>query len=335
MNLTVTAALDPSLKYFRSYGDSITYGFNLPDRTSAFPYLVANYNNLTANWKDFSNPGDQACDVPTHQIFQHFEDPSISLKGLFSLMIGSNDADVKTPGPYEVTYNLCHQASIAWLADPQESKVRGSSPLVTTSGPTHYDTNNFWNAQVTDAPNASVTFPLQLSVQSPVYVWYRIIDGNPGAFSYTIDGVVRGVLTTATLTPIATQHHVTDSLALLRIPGIAPGAHVFTFTQTTDGLSGAAIVAVGAPPTRDLSARPRVLVGTIPYELDHANDSNNLPYIADQKANVALLAGDGLDVELYDSRTYMTGSTADMIDPRHPNALGHQEIFKALEDTLK
>ena len=128
---------------------------------------------------------------------------------------------------------------------------------------------------------------------------------------------------------------MTDSLALLRIPSLGPGAHTFTFTQTSNALSGAAIVAVGTPFTGDPALRPRVLVGTIPFGLNHANENNNLPYIADQKANVALLAGDGLDVELYDSRTYMTGSTADMLDSRHPNALGHQEIFKAFEDTLK
>ena len=166
-NLTVTAPLDPSLKYFRAYGDSITFGFNLPDRTLAFPTLVANYNKLTGDYRDYSNPGDQACDIPTHQIFQRFENPYTILKGLYSIMIGTNDADVKLTGPYEVTYNLCHQAAISWVAIPTESKLRGNSPLVTTSGPTHYDATNFWNAQVTDARGASVTFPLTLARSPP------------------------------------------------------------------------------------------------------------------------------------------------------------------------
>lgn len=334
-NLKVTEPLDPTLMYLRSYGDSISYGYNLQDRSLAFPSLIAEYNHLTSNFKNYAHPGDQACDISPKQIFSRSEDPSLALKGLFTVLIGGNDADVKLPGPYEAVFNLCQQAAIAWVAIPLEFKTRGSSLLVTTSGPTHFDTTNVWNSQVTEAAGASVTFPLQLAATSPVYVWYRIIDGNPGVFTYAVDGKVVGVLSTSTDPAIATQNFQTDSLALLRIPSVPAGPHTFTFTQLTAGLAGAGIVAVGAPPTGDPALRLRVLVGTIPFELDHTNEKNNLPYIADIISNVTLLAADGLDVELVDSRKYMTGTSADMTDPHHPNALGHQEIFKAFEDTLK
>ncbi len=39
-----------------------------------------------------------------------------------------------------------------------------------------------------------------------------------------------------------------------------------------------------------------------------------------------------LDIELFDSRKYMTGTPADLVDQVHPNVLGHQEILHALTD---
>ena len=57
-------------------------------------------------------------------------------------------------------------------------------------------------------------------------------------------------------------------------------------------------------------------------------------YRADIRANVQLLAGDGLNTHLFESGKYMQGTTVDMSDIVHPNAQGHKEIAHALLDAL-
>jgi lysophospholipase L1-like esterase len=327
----------PQAGFLYSYGDSITAGVRLtiPD-TQAFPALLAAaHGNLALN--DLAVSGDQSCDVPTHQIFSNWHSPSNALNGTYTLLIGTNDADHQGAGAYEAVFNLCQQASIAWVAVPAESKVLATDPSVTSTGAGHLD-SSMWNARVTDAPNASLTFPLHLSVAAPLYIWYRIADGNLGTFSYAVDGSVLGSLTSGTSPTISTLNASNNSLALLRIPAVATGSHTVTITQTSAGTSGAGIVAVGSPPRGSPDGLSRVLVGTTPRQLAGSgercaqSDSNCLAYTADTTANVALFAADGLKVQLFDTRKYERGTSADMADGLHPDATGHQEIFHAIQD---
>jgi lysophospholipase L1-like esterase len=319
-----------------AYGDSITYGLRLASPTTqnyAYDFSVANKLAL----KDLAISGLQACDVPTQELFPYLPDAPTP-PHLTSLLIGTNDVDIKGTGPYEAVFNLCQQATIGWLAVPASAKVRGNSALVTTSGPAHLDTSNGWNARVTDAVNASVTFPVLSAVAGPIYVWYRIADGNPGTFTYAVDGKVVGSASSSTTPAIATQGGITDSAGFLRIPSVTAGSHTITFTQTAGGASGAGIIAVGAP-TAPVSSFPEVLVGTIPKQWMGTGGPpctfSTAPcdqYTADITANVAIFVADGLNVRLFNTSKYMTGNSTDMSDSAHPNALGQQEIAHALQD---
>jgi len=326
---------------YHAFGDSITAGAGLSDSyNQEYVQLVA--RNYGLNPVDYAYTGDEACDVPTRQIFANSDSPSLANHTLYTLLISTNDVDTKGTGPYEAVFNLCHQAALSWVALPSDFKVLATASSVVTSGLGHLETTNNWNAWTTDAANSSVTFPITLATAGPVYAWYRIIDGSTGAFTWSIDGAVAGSATTATTPAIATLNGYNNSLALLRLPAIPAGAHTLTFTQTSPGAAGMGIVAVGVPPATRTSAFPRVLAGTTPRQLQASygggqacsiTDAPCLQYSADISANVALLAADGLDVERFVTATYMQGATIDMTDSVHPNALGHTEIAHVIEDT--
>ncbi len=323
---------------YHSYGDSITEGYSLQSpQTGNYAYLLAQAQNLTLT--NAAIPGDQACDIPTRQIFPAQDSPAIAdYQTLYTVLISTNDVNAKGPGAYEAVFNLCHQATLAWLGIPLEAKILGSDPSISTTGPTHLDTSNNWNALITDGLGATLNFPVARKHAGPIYVWYRIGDNNPGAFTYSLDGTQLGSLTTATATPIHTQNGSTDSMALLRIPNIQPGDHTLTFTQTTSGQLGMGVVAVATPGDHPFPST-RVLVGTTPMQYNGQNVPCNSPdasncaaYIADITANVKVLAHDNLNIQLFDSRKYMTGTAADMIDSVHPNPQGHHEILQAIID---
>jgi lysophospholipase L1-like esterase len=331
--------VDSLFDFYHSFGDSITAGYELASpSTQVYAALLSTHNSIA--WSNFAIAGDQSCDVPTRQIFASAEAPSLRQRELYSLLISTNDIGVKGAGAYEAVFNLCHQASIAWLAVPGEWKVLATSNSVTTTGANHLETSNHWNAITTDERNASVSVPFLRSTAGPVYVWYRIVDGDTGSFQYALDGVVIGQGTTGTVPAIATENGSGNSLALLRLAGVAAGQHVLTMTQTSDGTDGMGFVALGLPTGDAQTGLPRVLVGTTPRMLQGGGGKCATvttecdAYIADISANVALFQGDGLNVQLFDSRKYELATTTDMIDSLHPNALGDVELFRAIEDTF-
>ena len=331
-SLVVTNTPDPSLTFLHTFGDSITAGYKLTDLSQSYVALTATYNNLP--YTNYSFGGDQACDVPRRQIFGRGESPTFAHRGLYTMLIGTNDVAFKGAGPAEAVFNLCDQAAIAWLAIPQESKVLVTAPTVSTFGPTHFDHSNNWNAEVTDAQGASVTFPVRTTAAGALYIWYRIIDGNPGTFTYSLDGAVIGTRTTATTPALRTLNGEVDSLALLRLPAVPAGSHTITLTQTSAGLAGLGVMAVGMPPRGNPSELSKVVVGKIPLELNDGDLQTRALYTADIVGNVSLLAQDGLPVALFDPAHYMLGTTVDMNDTLHPSAVGNREIFKAVEGSL-
>jgi lysophospholipase L1-like esterase len=330
----------PSSKYseYHAYGDSITAGAGLSLPTKqAYPALVAIDRNLTLS--NYAISRDQACDVPTRQIFAHEDSPSLISPSLYSLLVGTNDVDIRGIGPYEVTFSLCHQAAIAWLAVPAEFKVFPGSNNVTTMGGGSLDTSNHWNAWITAAQGASISFIITTQQTGPIYAWPRIDDTNPGTYTYSLDNIVVGTGHTRTTPAIATANGTTNSLGFLRLPAVPSGRHIVTFTQTSTGQNGVSIAAIGAPPGTKLDTLPTVLVGTIPFQLHEVGSSypctsTDAPcreYNQNIESTVALFAGDGLDVRLFDTHKYMFGASTEMLDELHPNPLGHIELSHAVE----
>jgi hypothetical protein len=320
---------------YHAYGDSITYGNTLSDHaTQAYPALVAAYYQLP--FENYALPGDQACDVPTRQIFPHQDSPTLAIHTDYTVLIGTNDVNIKGTGAYESVFILCHQAVLSWLAVPAEYKVLANNSSVTTSGPGAIDTTNKWDSWTTAGEGSSVSFPITITTSGPIYAWVRISDNNPATYTYSLDGVVLGTASTQTNPRISTQNGINNSLGFLRLPPVITGKHVVTFTQTSAGVNGVSVVGIGTPTGPTTNPLPTVVVGTVPYQYDNgqctvANDQPCQEYIQDIEADVNLFAADGLNVKLFDTRDYMFGTAAEMSDSLHPNALGQIELSHSVE----
>ncbi|WP_433969063.1 hypothetical protein [Tunturiibacter gelidiferens] len=327
-----------SVAQYRAYGDSITYGFTLSDpATQSYPNLVAKYEHVTVANNALS--ANQACDVPTAQIFPNQDSPTLATHPTYTLLIGTNDVTFKGVGPYEAVFKLCHQATISWFALPAEYKVLASGMVgVTTTGAGAIDTTNNWNSWTTGGLGSTVSFAITTSHDGPIYAWPRIDDDNPATYSYSVDGVVLGTGSVQTTPRIATSAlHTTNSLSFLRLPSIPAGKHVVTFTQTSAGANGVSVVGIGTPTGPPANSLPSVLVGTIPFHVQNPGDPCNFPkgtcqvYIEDIEADVNLFSADGLNVRLFDTRKYMFGTPAEMNDMLHPNRLGQMELSRSVE----
>ncbi len=320
---------------YHSFGDSITAGFLLANPQNAYPYLIGNSLGFTVI--DYAISGSQACDLAPAQLFENNENPSISSKMLYSVMIGTNDSARNIAG-YTAIFSKCYQAAVAWLAVPSEFKVRANTPGVTTYGGGALETNNNWDAWITSRQGSSITFPLTVSSARAAYIWARIIDGDAGTYSYSLDGTVVGNSTTGMSPVISTNNGATDSLQLLRIPSVQAGVHTITLTQTSsDGTMR--IVGIGVPPDTQQGA-PVVLASDIPYSLNTAGTgcsgsaTASLLYMAQIESAVELLNGDALNVAYIPTREYMFGTLAELEDNVHPNEAGHRELSNAFQSGL-
>jgi hypothetical protein len=322
-----------SAAQYRAYGDSITAGATLTGSERPYPAFVAEFE--AATYSDNAISGDQSCDVPTRQIFPNEDSPTLLTHPMYTLLIGTNDVAAKGAGPYETVFILCHQATISWLAVPAEYKVFANGSGVTTTGTGALDSSNNWNAWTTGEPGATVSFTITTNQFGPIYAWPRIIDGNSGTYTYSVDGLVVGSASMETAPNIATRNGSSSSLGFLRLPSIAPGTHVVTFTQTSAGGGGVSVVGIGTPTKRIGDVLPTVLVGTIPYQEPgstcDASDGPCEKYIEDIETDVDLFSNDGLNVRLFDTRKFMFGTGIEMNDSVHPNEFGQFELSHAVE----
>jgi hypothetical protein len=324
-------------QYF-AYGASATAGETLSDPTTqAYPALVAAYENvpLTANR---AISGDEACDLPARQIFPNTDSPTLAAHSVSSMLIGTNDVDNEGTGAYEEIYMLCLKAAISWLAVPLEYKVLANGTNVVTTGPGSLDSSNNWNAWTTAGMGATVSFTITTSGIGPIYAWPMIDDRSSATYTYSLDGTVIGSGSMQTSPLVETHNRTSRSLGFIRIPDVSSGTHVVTFTQTSTGTSGVSVIGIGSPFAQINNQLPTVLVGTITYQLmgggDGActvSDAPCLQYIQDEKTVVNLLAGDSLDVRVFDTRQYMFGTPSEMNDSLHPNAFGQVELSHSVE----
>ena len=335
---TVSPPPNVPITQYYAYGDSITAGFLLAvPGTQDYPALVAAKENVPLTNRAFN--GEMACDLPTSQIFPSGDSPALSPHIASSVLIGTNDVDVKGDGAYEAVFMLCHQATLSWLGVPVEYKVLANGSGMKTTGLGAIDTTNHWNAWTTGGQGSTVSFTIVTTASGPIYAWPIIDDTNSSTYTYSLDGVMKGTGTTQTTPAIATVNGVTSSLGFIRISPVAAGTHVVTFTQTSAGTNGVSVVGIGAPNGSPSGALPTVFAGTVPYQYPGPSGGPCTAatyepcqnYTEDIETDINLLTGDGLDIRLFDTRMYMHGTAAEMVDALHPNALGHMELSQAVE----
>lgn len=331
----VTVSRPASNTQYRSYGASVTAGYTLTDpSTQAYPALVAAFESVPLDNRAIS--GDQSCDVTARQIFPNGDSPALTTHYVSSTLVGTNDVNANGTGPYEAVYMLCERAFISWLAVPLEYKSLANGKNVSTTGSGRLDTS--WNAWTTRAQGATVSFTISTSNMGSIYAWPLVDDSSSATYTYSLDGVVIGSGKGQTSPLMATQNGTTKSLGFIRIPTVSAGTHVVTFTQTNSGTGGISVVGVGSPFAGVNNKLPTVLVGTITYQWlgggDGACTVTDAPcqqYIQDERSDVTLLSGDGLDVRIFDTRQYMFGTASEMNDSLHPNVFGQQELSHSVE----
>jgi lysophospholipase L1-like esterase len=325
-------------KVYHAYGASITAGYLLSDpSTQAYPALVAKAEQVALS--NYAIPGAMACDIAPREIFAHSDSPTLATHPAYTLHVGTNDVDHKGSGAYEATYIRCHQAAIAWLAVPLEYKILATGKGVTTAGAGRLDTANNWTVWTTAGQGASVSFTVNLTAKGAIYAWPLLDDNNTTTYTVSLDGVVIASQSVEPNPQMATTFNTTRSLGFIRISGVNAGSHVVKFTQASSGTDGVSILGVATPGGPSSDTLPTVLVANITGQLHgnfgYACDLSNSPcqkYDKDIQSDVDLFAGDGLNVRLYDTNEYFNATSAEMSDPIHPNALGHQEIARALEE---
>jgi hypothetical protein len=335
----VSVTLSSSSSYI-ALGDFITDGVTLSDPAEqAYPTLVS--RQVNARLTNLAIVGDQACDVAAQQIFPNSVSPTLATHPVYSVLIGVNDVDNQGEGVYEQVFEECHQAALAWLALPGEDKVLAGTAGFEAEGPGKIDTSSGWNAWTTQGQGASVSFTIVTTKAGPIYAWPLIDDASAATYAYALDGVIAGTAAVQTSPLMDTQNGTTRSLGFLRWPYLPAGRHTVTFTQSSPGTSGVSVVGIGAPGAAGSDAGggqlPVVLAGTVPYQLHTGanigcqnTDAPCLAYNADIQLDVDMMAGDGLNVRLFDTRKYLQATSAEMNDATHPNASGQEKLSQAV-----
>jgi hypothetical protein len=276
--------------------------------------------------------------VPARQIFSNGESPTLASHPVYSLLIGTNDVDNEGAGAYEQTFITCHEASLAWLALPVEYKTLADGSGFVADGPGALDTSNGWNAWTTQGEGSSVSFTITTAQAGAIYAWPLMDDASTATYTYALDGAIAGTASVQPSPHMATLNGTTRSLGFLRWANVPAGRHTITFTQTSSGANGVSVVGIGSPAVSKSGQLPTVLAGTVPYQLHtganagcQSSDAPCLAYNGDIAADVALFAGDGLNVRLFDTRQYLQGTSEEMSDATHPNAKGQQELSEAVK----
>jgi hypothetical protein len=315
-----------------AFGDSIT--------ACCYPSTPANlYANRLAADAGVSatvdaHSGDQACDVANTQVFPN-ESPADAKNALYTLMIGTNDANVKGTGAYEAVFNLCHQASISWLGSSSANKYTGASFTAVPSGWTTDTTYAAVTGLKSTSSGAVSNWPVT-SYGGPVAIWYRIVDGNGGSFSYSVDGGTPVAVNAFTSPAIATQNGSTQAVGVA-FATVAAGAHTVSIAVTSASGAGnlVGVLAVGTSPASTQFQGPKVWVGGTPFQENDNLSATTGEYNADVLANVTLLAGYGFGAQFVDVRKYLFGTPVEMYDTLHPNDLGHQHLEEAFESAVQ
>jgi lysophospholipase L1-like esterase len=327
---------------FLQYGDSITAGFGLTTPLST-RYGAVMSSDLNMQYINRAVSGDQACDLWPIQLNPNLaaDSPVQATASIATMLIGTNDVDVKGVGAYEVTFNTCFSAFASFMAIPAEQKILpGNAAYTNVSG-----TNSASPVTVANVTQAVMTATgVQQAVISttgnPIYVWQFLSDGVSGAFTVAVDGGAATTCTTAPVTAMATQNGVTSSVGLcaaIAASGTpaAPVAHTVTFTWVS-GTAG--IVGIGSLNKSTYYTQPIVIAGQVPNQSTTTNLAAELQYTSDITSNVSTLVTNGMDVRVALDRNYMLGTAADFAGgspPLHPGPTGQAEIARSYEAVLQ
>jgi hypothetical protein len=320
-------------------GDSITYGVGATQNSSGYAYLLAKDENAVITNRGVA--GQLACDLADTQSVKS-DLSTLERSPIYTMMIGTNDAQTKGVGAYEAVYQNCHKAALAWLAVPSVNKVAAGACTQTGTWASDSRYALPGATSTTNASTLSCTIPTS---GGPLYAWYQEADSNGGTFTYAVDGGATTSVTTATTPAIATQNGGTRGVGLIRITGLTAGSHtiLFTVTSATNASNSVGITAIGTLGASTYGG-PKVFSAGVTRQQGDANSAATAQYNTDAQSDVTTLAGDGLAITFVPVRNYLCTAVvsavcynkagiADMSDIYHPNQTGHSDVKEAFETT--
>ena len=206
-----------------AYGDSIVRG------VAASAIGVTNWVALLS--RDLGGPPIVNHGADGSQVFDQADDvfDAIIGAGSVSTWMGVNDQHLYgASANRRAAFSAAHLAELAWLALPEERKIRGRSPAVERTG-TWVDNHFIYGAALgsfSTTPGSTASASLY---GRTVYVCTIQQVDNSSVVSVAVDGVGYGSFPTRTAVP-PTRRQRSYGPALLRIAGLADGAHRVVLT---------------------------------------------------------------------------------------------------------
>lgn len=255
---------------------------------------------------------------------------------IYSIMIGTNEANTKGAGAYEVNYLLFLEAEIEWLTIAKKYKTFGQNASVIQGGTWANDNTYQTGIGIKSTTNGSTLSMPITTTGGNVYLWYRTFDGNGGVFAYQLDGGAATTINCSQSTPVSTLLGHTEGIGSARITGVSSGTHtvLLTVTSATGAGNVVSTFGIGTTPGTHNDKYPELFVSDVIRQLNDRDSADTAAYNSDAIAAVNLLSSDGLNVYLLDSRSYINDTT-DMNDNFHPNNSGHSHERDGAEPIIK
>jgi hypothetical protein len=304
--LTGVSTTTTAQNYF-PLGDSITAastGVTTPI-TQGYAYLVS--YDVGGPVKNYGLAGSMACDNLNSGTgaFANIPFSSLQSNAMFSSMFGTNEANTKGVGGYEVNYHACNQALAEWFSLPASYWVYAQS--ATQTGTWVADTTPQAGVGETSTTNGStLTFSITTN-GGPIYLLYRSIDSDSGTFTYNVDSTGAVAVSTAAATPIITGLGATSAMFSIRIPSITAGTHsvVITVTSATGASHTADVWAIGSPYVLPYAARTSYFIMGVIEQQNNTAAAATLAYNNDAQSDANTLGADGLPIKFAPTRTFV------------------------------
>jgi hypothetical protein len=256
----------PAFTAYHAFGDSITASF--PGTTGApYPQEIARAKGLPVS--NYAVAGFTSAQMNDVELFPNVT-PSTSSPVVNTIMIGTNDVDIKGLGSWENVYTANVGAAASFLAIPDSSKVNPATCPNTGSWTPHVNAggyrgaNPFYPANPSMSENgAGGTITCSMVVRNGVlYAWVNGYAATGITYTYSIDGGA----------PVSGATAVNDNgVDLIRVTGLSNVSHSFELTVMSAG--GFNFGGIGTPPAS--GACCAVLLSGVPYQLGDATSTGS------------------------------------------------------------
>lgn len=318
-----------------SFGDSITQHYYATDPgVNDYVSLLATDLHLIPH--NFGLSGDQAADMSLKVTTD--ANPADNNNPVFTTMIGLNDSFHYGYDPdKQITFQNTLMAALAWLALPRSQKIFGQDKALSPTGKWNPDNTIAQGLGVSSSTQGNALQLSMVTIGAPIYLAYKIQDGNSGTASVMIDGMkigtlcscgINGSLISTINSPLGT------GIALARYP-VPSGPHTvkITVTSTTSPQNTFFLEWIATRRFPAWNPPSIVYVGQITRQQNDTNEPANQDYDSIAQSVVSALDGDGLAIHLVPTRDYMN-TTTDMHDTLHPNNVGHSNLRFAFEAVM-